>query len=462
MWNILETGEIRSTAVLPVDLKENPNLAPERRPSVLYELTVNTLNFCSFACCWNSDDGLPAANDSDASSLLLALPHTLSSEAIDIYEVSIPWSLLGSRSPDLPAAPASSTSKNGNGISSGRLSTIPAPSNSNPKTGLTMCLALPRYNLLVAGYEGGQTLVYTLSSSKGLAAGVNSPAEATTADSSASHAASHALWSFSPIYLSRPHTQPVLSLAVHPEVKFFVTTSADAVLARHYIPHLTFEDGKRPSELVKPVEPTAAREEPPESTLNSRHAGQQGICFRDDGLLFATAGWDGRGRVYRAGSLDSEAGVKAKRDNDQAKSVDGMLNNKGEEKENSSGKVKGKAMKELAVLKWHRDGCYSMAFAHTIKSDLNGNQPAGSPVDKPSAWIQKRNNTAESTKPESGIPQRKEEQPVTEIIKAPDANLALRGVGGLTLSQRREEKAKTMRWLAMGSKDGRVSLWDIF
>jgi hypothetical protein len=35
-------------------------------------------------------------------------------------------------------------------------------------------------------------------------------------------------------------------------------------------------------------------------------------------------------------------------------------------------------------------------------------------------------------------------------------------MGVMTVREEREQKAKTTHWLAVGSKDGKVSLWDIY
>ena len=80
----------------------------------------------------------------------------------------------------------------------------------------------------------------------------------------------------------------------------FFTSSADAIIARH---SLSQHDGEM-------------------KTIQTKHAGQQSLSVRSDAKIFATAGWDGRARVYST-----------------------------------------KSMKELAVLKWHKEGCYALAFA---------------------------------------------------------------------------------------------------
>lgn len=87
----------------------------------------------------------------------------------------------------------------------------------------------------------------------------------------------------------------------------------------------------------------------------------------------------------------------------------------------------GRTNKELAVLKWHKVGCYATAFASIP------------PTDK-------------------GIPDK--------VLKDDDFETSMditrQEPGNTTVQQRRDDKAQTTHWLAAGAKDGKVSLWDIY
>lgn len=144
-------------------------------------------------------------------------------------------------------------------------------------------------------------------------------------------------------YSARPHSQPVLSLDVSLSKEAFYTSSADAVIAKHPL--------HKGSSAMK--------------ELATGHSGQQGLRIRNDDKIFATAGWDSRIRVYSSHSL-----------------------------------------KEVAVLKWHKEGCYAIAFASM-------------------------NNVFETNA---------------------ETNMA----------KMREDRVRNTHWLAAGSKDGKVSLWDIY
>jgi ASTRA-associated protein 1 len=234
--------------------------------------------------------------------------------------------------------------------------TIPAPT--DVKTGMAMALSISRPSsslLVIAAYESGHTAVFHRTSSP-------SP--------------------FERIYLSRPHSQPVLSLAPSPCLSYYLTSSADAIIAKHPLP-----TASRPLEAdARPLE-----------TLDTKHSGQQGLRVRSDGRIFATAGWDSRVRVYAA-----------------------------------------RTMREVAVLKWHKDGCYAVAFASV----------EGAPGDVP------------------GEPRRDEDGETAhagETAWAPAGTAPASGDASIaTVAQRRDQRARSTHWLAAGSKDGKVSLWDIY
>lgn len=166
---------------------------------------------------------------------------------------------------------------------------------------------------------------------------------------------------FKLVYSSKAHSQPVLSIDVATGRKVYYTSAADATVACHSL------------DLTEP------RSSQPVKQLQTKHSGQQSLTVRSDEKIFATAGWDGRMRVYSV-----------------------------------------KTMRELAVLKWHKQGCYALAF-----SDLS------------------------ITPPEQPIEGSSEEETQIAITKQ-------------TVEQRRNFKTQTIHWLAAGAKDGKVSLWDIY
>ncbi|PTB67610.1 WD40 repeat-like protein [Trichoderma citrinoviride] len=247
VWRIREEDEGRLSAALP--LEETPT--PRPQPWVLHLLEVNTMNFCSFAACLG--DAAQGSLDAAASTaqVLLAVPNTLASEAIDIYT--------------LP--------------SQTRIHTI----KSSQTNGMAMSLSLFHHQgclTLVAAFENGFVSVHRLDSD--------------------------GAWTMT--YRSQAHTQPVLSIDVHPNRECFFTSAADALIAKHPVPTSRQEKLKEWEHPLKVV--------------NTKHSGQQSLKVRSDGKLLATAGWDSKIRIYSA-----------------------------------------KTLKELAVLSWHKVGAYAVAFA---------------------------------------------------------------------------------------------------
>jgi WD40 repeat protein len=285
---------------------------------------VNALNFCSFAMCQmptpspTEPTSSPSPQQSTQPSILIAVP-------------GVQDGLI-----NITALPSTT-----------RYATIPPPKDTS--TGMLMAVSLlsnqpPNNNtttttsplLVAAGYESGHIALWHLSKP----------------DPTTNPKTKEETWQT--LYLTKPHSQPVLSLALTPTLGTFFSSSADAIVARHPL------DG-----LAEP------------RTLQTKHAGQQSLVVRADGKIFATAGWDGRVRVYAA---------------------------------------KG-GMRELAVLKWHKEGCYAAAFAEVLGGETDLDDDTGEAAGRGQA---------------------------------------------LTVSQQRLARSKATHWLAAGSKDGRVSLWDIY
>lgn len=163
----------------------------------------------------------------------------------------------------------------------------------------------------------------------------------------------------------------VLSLDLSPRFQCYFTSSADAIIAKHDLgAELEAKNTAHPSQIAQ-----------------TKHSGQQGLQVRSDGKIFATAGWDGRVRIYRS-----------------------------------------KQITEMAVLKWHKEGCYAVAFAQVEPID-----PQSPGNGEPMATEEARRVTAQTVRNYPG-----------------------------SVARERGERAEKTHWLAVGSKDGKVSLWDIY
>ncbi|CAN8101894.1 unnamed protein product [Discula destructiva] len=375
VWRLSAQDEAAMSTTLPLD----PAPTPRPKPWMLHLLEVNTMNFCSFA---HSPASAPThALDSftlPQSDFLIAVPNTLVSEAIDIYH--------------LP--------------SQNRIHVVKVGGDH----GMAMALAAVWLNgilTLLVGYEDGMAIVAQLEYDG----------------------------SWRVIYRNQCHKQPVLSLDVAPSHDFFLTSSADASIAKHPLPtrqaqalglvenstetiaatdncgcqpvpgggkqEMTPGNGKSVSLLSAALAPQSPAASPqaaqqrqvetqPLKIVDTKHSGQQSLRIRSDGRIFATAGWDAKVRVYSA-----------------------------------------KTMREVAVLKWHPVGCFAVAFANITAADSS-------------------HGSVKSAANEHG-----DKGPVEETSLVPK-------VLDMTVKDRRIAQAKSAHWLAAGSKDGKVSLWDVF
>ena len=324
---------------------------------------------------------------------------------------------------------------------------------------MVMALSLfspaPQCLALVAGYENGMAIVAQL------------------------NAAGSDTWEIR--YQANSHSQPVLSLDVSPSRDFFLTSSADAIIAKHPLtlpcnpqtgttttappPQGQGQRGKEQGEpqhdLVLPNDthtkpgipkqggpgvsllaaalaaqdnstssenegtndaihnssPATIQTEPLK-IVNTKHAGQQSLRIRSDGRIFATAGWDSKVRVYST-----------------------------------------KTLKELAVLKWHQVGCYATAFAEMLELERQDTASSESTSSTRGALISNgvgnnpsRNESGAVVTAAATSTPPKEEKSVVPIPKLVQ----------MSVRDKRLSQAKTAHWLAAGSKDGKVSLWDIF
>lgn len=236
-------------------------------------------------------------------------------------------------------------------------------------------------------------------------------------------------------YRSQAHTQPVLSIDVHPNREYFFSSAADALIAKHPVPvsrqevDADAQHNQRIVEIVEPdhgstgksllsaalnaASPAGTKERPkklkewehPLKVVNTRHSGQQSLRVRSDGKLLATAGWDSKIRIYSA-----------------------------------------KTLKELAVLSWHKVGAYAVAFAS---------------VDEPSSPSTPWQPTASEQPVEGEMRDVADASQEEDLTASRQARSMTKGAG-MSVKDRRLQLAKTAHWIAAGAKDGKVSLWDIY
>jgi WD40 repeat protein len=247
------------------------------------------------------------------------------------------------------------------------------------------------------------------------------------------------------IYLSRPHSQPILSLDASPSATVYFTSSADATIAAHRIPDKPlniYDNENAPGDAGtgRSTEPLPVRQnattgtdsapskpsglsalfskaasqptvgagipkvneltiQAPYKVVQTKHAGQQSLRVRSDGRLLVTAGWDSRVRIYST-----------------------------------------KTLKEVAVLKWHKEGVYATDFAQILQSD---------------------DSTAENPHNQGGIAGTSDD--LGASVQVEDTSLVQKRLGGLRrLQEQREAQMQAAHWVVAGAKDGKVSLWEVF
>ncbi|KAF1955870.1 WD40 repeat-like protein [Byssothecium circinans] len=209
IWQFDAASTSNLSTVLPADgeTKDRP------KPWLLHSLPVNTLNFCAFSICIAEHALVKDAvatiqpNPKSDDSILIAVP-ARDDKKIEIYQY-----------PDEKLA-------------------YIVPKFQPKDTGMAMAVKLvhhqPSNNALVGvGCEGGMVAVYLLPR---IPATNLQPTRASIEVAQI-------------VYLSAPHTQPILSLDASPDGTTFFTSSADAVLAAHRVPDLPSHSSARESRL---------------------------------------------------------------------------------------------------------------------------------------------------------------------------------------------------------------------
>ncbi|KAK6596106.1 WD repeat domain-containing protein [Botrytis cinerea] len=327
-----------------------------RKPWILHMLDVNTMNFCAFAMCPLHPDIKVEEDGDSGKDEKVEVDVEKGEKSGDQLLLAVP-NTLTSESIDIFHVPTLH-----------RLHNIPSPGPEKP--GMIMCLSLFFHPItkcltVLSGYEDGSVSVFSFTSSISASSSFPSSAPSSRAPQ----------WNI--VYHSKSHIQPILSLSLDPspDRKFFLTSGADDRIIKYLIPATTTPFSPSTSNSKSII--SSAKDEP--KMLKTAHAGQQSIEMRNDGKIAVTAGWDGRARVY---------GVAK--------------------------------MRELAVLKWHKDGCFAIAVADVLQGEGVG-----------SGGDEKGN----------------------ELVGR---------LGQLDVKRERLRKARETHWVAVGGKDGKVSLWDVY
>lgn len=219
------------------------------------------------------------------------------------------------------------------------------------------------------------------------------------------------------VYQANSHSQPVLSLDVAPSKKYFLTSSADSLLVKHPIlepadscphvdpPRILGDTGGLKPRTGKSLLSTALVGETRDTNIQKIIA----PVTQTQPLKVVNTKHSGQqclrirsdGKIFATAGWDSKVRVYS-----------------------------AKTMKELAVLKWHQVGCYAVSFADVKEpgSDHIGDEPREK-MDQKTIYADK------------------------EVIPR---------LVDVTVKEQRLNQAQDSHWLAAGSKDGRISVWDIY
>lgn len=296
--------------------------------------------------------------------------------------------------------------------------------------------------LVLSGYEGGLTAVHQL------------PLEVSSDVQIARL-----------IYMSRPHSQPVLSLDDSPDGAIYFTSSADAVVAAHHIPELspaqgTAEDQTSHKSTNTPeanglaqdatepsIEPAQANDDAPlgssELISPSTTSESSPLSFNKQSVVSSQTlapATGGLSSLLTSGSQGinvrprppipppttiqpAHRMVATKHAGQQSLRVrsDGRIFATG----GWDSRVRiysARTLKEVAALMWHKNGVYAVDFAEILDPDTLASEA---------------------------------EQAGSEAVARTASTLS-------KLQRQREEQMQVKHWIAAGSKDGKVSLWEVF
>jgi WD40 repeat protein len=403
---------------------------------------VNTLNFCAFSICYEWPKlNIQRASSSD--SVLVAVP-SRDDKKIEVYQ--FPDEKLVSFVPRVQIT----------------------------DTGMVMAVKLAYHQssnniLVLAGYEGGFTAVHLLDLSA-RESGKSIPEFAKL------------------IYLSQPHTQPILSLDVTPDASMYFTSSADAIIAAHRIPELPTQIDQddhdddlasiwrkkndapiqppakashRITEDITPAEEAESKKLPLTENASSSHrptsppSSSPPLSSPPLSSTSPPLSFTKQALPQTSSSTTAKAGLSSllsaaipstfppnpnslpppfitavqppykiaqtKHAGQQSLSVrsDGRLFVTG----GWDSRIRvysAKTLKEVACLKWHKEGVYAVGFGLVLGED-----------------VESEDGTVLALKNDLG--------------------------NGLSKLQRqREEQIRRKHWVVAGSKDGKVSLWEVF
>ena len=102
------------------------------------------------------------------------------------------------------------------------------------------------------------------------------------------------------------------------------------------------------------------------------------------------------------------------------------------------------------MLKWHKDGCYAVGFGF-VETEGDGAGEKGGKSGREGEDEGSNVKTQESERREG-----REGSGGNDLVQRTGSRTVT------MLERNRDRKARNVHWLAAGSKDGKISLWDVY
>ncbi|KAF9926539.1 ASTRA complex subunit [Linnemannia zychae] len=432
--SVLQESIRRSSSIRIIDLSESTGSRLAMTP--ILSLPVNALNFCKMAILAVDNDSKDISDTPESATkresqdatetttmktgacvlrkthrnIFVAVPSPTTSSLIDIYDVTKPERTFAAVGP-FDTTPSDFGSANVQPMGSDKkwgsvMSIRLYLSRSTVDDGNNMQARKERLHMLV-GYEDGSVTLFQDSN----------VSSTTTMDDITGSTTRKSKRTMEVIWSMKCHREPVLAVDVSSKAEFAISCGSDNVLVKYNL----YSSVQGTPETMKVV-----------LKANGMADGK----IRSDQKLIALAGWDGRIRLFSA-----------------------------------------KTLKPLAVLKYHREGLYCLGFA-VIKEQEREEAPSSqlTSSDDKSAAALMTSDLAGSTAPAKdstadAISKGENDKGTRDSSQSNDGDVGMSS--GESSSESEDESAledaiadrqrwSNRHWIAVGGKEQRISLWDIY
>ncbi|KAK3844806.1 MAG: WD40-repeat-containing domain protein [Linnemannia gamsii] len=342
--------------------------------------------------------------------IYVAVPSPTTSSLIDIYDVTRPERTFAAVGP-LDSVDSSTNSNN------------TLPSGSDKKWGSAMSIRLFQSRKstgddsgtlaaeetlhMLVGYEDGSVTLFRDTPV------VSSVGTGTTAATNSTNTAKRGKRTMEVVWSTKYHREPVLAVDVSSKAEFAISCGSDNVLVKYDL--------------------SSAFQGTPEVLKVALKAnGMADGKIRDDQKVIALAGWDGRIRLFSS-----------------------------------------KTLKPLAVLKYHREGLYCLGFADIREQQQQQEERVEAPSLLPTSPDDDDNATPNTNSTADAIAKEANDDYMRVGTNGCDDDVSSDESGGDSDSESESDSEledaladrqrwSNRHWIAVGGKEQRISLWDIY